>query len=90
MIIARTLIENLDALFAGIDSDSGIRDPLLLESCIQELKLWAEQLNKIDHHRISFLDIVWDIAVELYGDNPYTAEDRLEFIDWLTEEAGVR
>lgn len=88
-MITRSLAENLDVLFAGRDTDSGIRDPELLQSCIETLKDQADELAKAHPHRLTFLDVVWDLAVELYGSAPYSAEDRLTFIRWLRVEAGT-
>lgn len=77
----RTFAEALDALYAGIDSDSGIRDHELWEDCVAEL----EQIGFPE-----VLDILWDISVELYSnDKGYTAEDRLEFIQHWRDEIGV-
>lgn len=87
-MINRTLAESLDALYAGRDSDSGIRDPELLDSCVQELNAKADEMAKARPHSLVFLDIAWDLSVELYGQEPYDAQDRLSFIDWLCEEAG--
>lgn len=87
-MINRSLAESLDALYAGRDSDSGIRDPELLQSCMNELNAQAEALNKLKPTTMNFLDIAWGLAVTLYGEEPYGAEDRLGFIDWLCEEAG--
>lgn len=87
-MMIRTLAERLDALFAGRDSDSGIRDPELLQSCVQELKYQALQADKIHPSRLTFLDIAWGLSVQLYGHEPYSAEDRLTFIDWICEECG--
>lgn len=87
-MLSRTLADSLDALYAGRDSDSGIRDPELLDSCIKDLKDQAAVLDLEHPSRMNFLDLAWDLSVELYGQEPYTAEDRLHFIDWLCEEAG--
>jgi hypothetical protein len=88
MMISRTLAENLDALYAGRDSDSGIRDPELLASCVKELKTRADRLAEAHPHSLVHLDIAWDLAVELYGnERGYDAEQRLNFIDWILEEA---
>lgn len=81
----RTLTASLFALYAGEDSDFGIRDPELLAECVNTLRAMDPSHLRETLTRAAREEFMTEYAIAL----GYGIEDVVSFDKWLNEQ-GIR